>query len=70
MRLQNAEVDFTGQTLFVGIDIGQKSWKVCVILGDRDLGVTSHDPDGAIVGKNLHSHFPGANYSCAYEAGY
>jgi transposase len=69
MRMQNAEVDFNGQTVYVGIDVGKKSWKVCVIIYDREHKVFSQDPSGSVLGIYLRSHFPGAQYSCVYEAG-
>lgn len=70
MRAQNAEVEFNGQTVYVGIDVGKKSWKVCVIVGDREQRVFSQDPSGAVLGKYLRSNFPGADFLCVYEAGY
>lgn len=70
MQVQDVEVTFVGQTVYVGIDVGKKSWKVCVIVGDRVSRVTSQDPDGAGVARYLRANFPGARYSCVYEAGY
>jgi transposase len=70
MRLQNAELEFAGQTVFVGIDVGLKSWKVCVIVGDREHRTFSQDPEGKIVSAYVRRLWPGARYRCAYEAGY
>jgi len=33
---KNTRIDFTGQEIYVGLDTGKKSWKVC-ILTDADL---------------------------------
>jgi len=70
MRMQNAELDFTGQTVHVGIDVGKKSWKVCVVVGDREHRTFSQDPDGAMLAAYVKRMFPKARYRCVYEAGY
>lgn len=70
MRLQHVELNFTGQTVFVGIDVGKKSWKVCVLVGDREHRTFSQNPDGAALAAYVRRLFPGARYRCVYEAGY
>lgn len=70
MWAQDAELDFTGQTVYVGIDVGKKSWKVCVVVGDRQHRVFSQNPDGHVLAAYLRRMFPHARYRCVYEAGY
>jgi transposase len=62
--------DFTGQHVFVGLDVAQRSWKVNVLLGELFHKRFSQQPDCAALAHYLRRNFPGAEYHCVYEAGY
>jgi len=38
------KVDFTGQHIYVGMDIGKKSWKVCILTEELEHGLMSQPP--------------------------
>ena len=63
-------VDFTGQHIYVGMDIGKKSWKVCIMTEELEHGLMSQPPRVDVLVNYLRRTFPGATYHCAYEAGY
>jgi len=67
--MQSTKLDFTGQSIFVGLDVHKKSWKVAIY---HDYGLFkrfSQDPDPVILAKYLHRTFPGGTYQLVYEAG-
>lgn len=61
---------FAGQTIYVGIDVHKKSWTV-TILGENQTHKTfSQNPDSQLLARYLKKHFPGAQYTAVYEAGF
>ena len=30
---KNKQLDFSGKTIYVGLDVHRKDWKVCILLG-------------------------------------
>ena len=64
------KVDFTGQDIYVGMDIGKKSWKVCILTQELEHGLISQPPRTEVLVHYLRKNFPGAKYHCTYEAGY
>jgi transposase len=64
------KVDFTGQHIYVGMDIGKKSWKVCMLTEELEHGLISQPPRVEVLVNYLRRSFPGAKYHCTYEAGY
>jgi transposase len=71
MESQGRILDFSGQQIFVGIDVHRKSWRVSVIVGDmhqKTIHLSPPDPQALI--SFLHRFFPGGTYMCAYEAGF
>ena len=70
MRQQYTKVQFSGQHVYVGIDIARRSWKVCVYLGQAYHKNFSQPPDPQALAEYLRRHFPGAVYHTVYEAGY
>ena len=61
-------MDYSGKTIFVGIDIHQKDWQVAtqcegLTLGNHRMSASSQ---GLI--NYLNKHYPGALFSCAYES--
>lgn len=63
-------VDFSEMSLFVGIDVHKKSWKVTVRTADRFLQTFSTTPDPQALLAHLTNNYPGATVECVYEAGF
>lgn len=60
-------IDFSGKTLYTGIDIHQKDWQVATVhdqvcLGNHRMGANSEKLIG-----HLRSRYPGATIKCVYE---
>ena len=70
IQQQNIRLDFTGQDIYVGLDTGKKSWKVCILTKDFEHKTFSKPPEPKVLVGYLRKHFPGAKYQCVYEAGY
>ena len=70
MQTQSNKIDFTGQQIFVGIDVHLKSWKVTVLTEKLPFKTFSQDPRPELLHQYLVRNFPGANYFSAYEAGF
>jgi len=60
------KVQFTGQQVYVGIDVAKKSWKVCTYLGDVVHKRFAQPPDSKDLVDYLHRNFPGAIYLSDY----
>jgi transposase len=61
-------IDFTGKTIYVGIDVHQKDYQVAKLHDSICLGnhrMAAND-DGLI--EHLRSHYPGADFKCVYES--
>ncbi len=67
---KNTRIDFTGQDIYVGLDTGKKSWKVCILTEELEHKTFSQPPQPGLLVSYLRKHFPGAKYQCVYEAGY
>jgi transposase len=64
-------LDFSGQDVFVGLDVSRKSWKVCILVGtDQPHRTFTQPPDPDSLVQYLHRNFPHAKYHCVYEAGF
>jgi transposase len=70
MQAKGTTINFKGQNVFAGIDIHLKSWKVTIMLEDREHKTFSQDPSAEILSNYLKKNFPGASYYSAYEAGF
>ena len=70
METQHKSLDFSGQNIFIGIDVHKKRWKVSILVEELEHKTFSQDPDPNILVKYLHQHFPGATYYSAYESGF
>jgi transposase len=70
IQQQNSKLDFTGQEIYVGLDTGKKSWKVCILTKEFEHKTFSQPPKPEALVSYLRKHFPGARYLCVYEAGY
>lgn len=57
-------------TAFVGIDVHDKSWKVCLLSDAGYRKEFSCEPETEILLKTLRNFLPNFNFECAYEAGF
>ena len=67
--MKNSQLDFTGQTLYIGIDVHKKSWQVTILLNGMKVKVFSMNPNPKELNNYLTNHYPNANYHSVYEAG-
>lgn len=73
MNKQDKQLDFTGQKVFVGMDVHKQSWKVATCteyLNPTKWPVTVRKPFVVNLKKYLDKHFRGADFVCSYEAGF
>ncbi|HYQ55695.1 MAG TPA: IS110 family transposase [Draconibacterium sp.] len=64
------KIDFTGQILYVGLDVHKNSWHVTVLSENICLKSFSQPPSPLKLFTFLNENFPGASYRSAYEAGF
>jgi len=69
-RQDKQKVDYSGQTLYVGLDEHLKSLKVAIYSRDTFLKSFSQDKDGSGLIDHLRDHYPGADFKSVYEAGF
>jgi len=67
---KNNKLDFTGQDIFVGIDLHKQNWSVCILTKESEHKVFTMNPEPSQLINYLNRNFPNANYISAYEAGY
>lgn len=60
--------DFSGKTLFVGIDIHKKSWQVAVFFHGLILSNVRIEGSADKLMAYFQKHYPGAEFSCVYES--
>lgn len=63
-------VDFTGQPIYIGLDVHKKSWTVSIFMEHLEHKTFTQPPAVATLVSYLHRHFPGAQYAAVYEAGF
>jgi transposase len=64
------KLDFTGQDIYIGLDIHKKNWTVSIFTENFEHKTFSQNPDPYLLARYVKHHFPGANYHSVYEAGY
>lgn len=64
----NNIVDFTGKTLYVGIDVHQKDWQVATVHDGVCLGNHRMNADSNKLIEHLRGRYPGATLKCVYES--
>lgn len=70
IQQQRTKLDCTGQIIFVGIDVGKRAWTVSIWTIAGEHKTFTQQPLVHLLVRYLQTHFPGATYRCAYEAGY
>lgn len=61
-------IDFTGKTLYVGIDVHQKDWQVATVHEELCLGNHRMSADNRKLIEHLQRRYPGASIKCVYES--
>lgn len=64
------KVDFTGQNIYVGMDVHLKSWSVAIVYERRFIRRFSQPPSVEALSTTLNRDYPGACFYVAYEAGF
>jgi len=67
---KNKQLDFSGRTIYVGMDVHRKDWKICILFEGRVYKEFCQPPRPEVLIKYLKKHFPGATYKSVYEAGF
>lgn len=67
---QVRQLDFSGQNIFVGVDVHKNSWKVCIQSEQMELRTFSQQPSVRTLSNHLKQNYPSANYRVVYEAGF
>jgi transposase len=70
MQVQSKELSFKGQQVFIGLDVSKKNWKTCILVNQMEHKLFTQPPHSRDLVQYLHRNFPGAEYRCAYEAGF
>jgi transposase len=70
MLNKSSNLDFTGEDIYVGIDVHKKSWNITIQTNETSCKTFSQDPNVKCLSQHLKKTYPNANYYCAYEAGF
>jgi transposase len=70
MQTQRKELNFEGQSVFVGLDVHLKSWTVSIFTEKLHHKTFSQPPKADILSDYLKLNFPNASYFSTYEAGF
>ena len=70
MQEKISEKTFEGQSIYIGIDVHKKDWKVTIMTSEITYKTFSAVPKAEKLGAYLKNTFPGATYYSAYEAGF
>jgi transposase len=62
------KIDFSGKTIFVGIDVHQKDWQVAIICDGLVLGNHRMSGKAENVIEHLNKRYSGATFKCVYES--
>lgn len=64
------KLDFTNQTICMGIDVHKKSWTITIMFQRMLLKTFTMNPEPKELLRYLHKNYPGAKYKSVYEAGF
>jgi transposase len=67
---QVKQLDFTGITIFCGVDVHKKNWRVNIQDSEFELEDFSQDADVVLLHKHINRKYPGATVKVCYEAGF
>lgn len=63
-------LDFTGETIYIGLDAHKTNWKVNSRMGNQELCCFSQDPNAELLRNHFRRYYPGAKLKVVYEAGF
>ena len=71
MNSKNTTLDFSGQPIYIGLDVHKKSWKatICTAHSVQRAFIIENPFVNNLV-KHLHCRFANGDYYCVYEAGF
>ena len=67
---QVKQLDFSGTTIYCGVDVHKKNWRVNIQDSEFELEDFSQDASAALLHKHLNRKYPGAKFKVCYEAGF
>ncbi len=62
--------DFSGKSIYVGMDVHLKSWDISLFFDNQHVRSFHQPPDPSRLTGTLKRDYPNATYLCAYEAGF
>ncbi len=65
-----SKLDFTGQQIYIGMDVHKKSWSISIYTDQFEHKTFSQPPEVGVLVNYLKRNFPGAAYKSVYEAGF
>src|SRR5664279_5735110 len=65
-----SRLDFTGQQIYVGMDVHKKSWSISIFTDQFEHKTFSQPPEVGVLVNYLKRNFPCAAYKSVYEAGF
>lgn len=68
--VKSNRLDFTGQPIYIGMDVHKKSWTVSIQSASCEHKTFTQPPEVEILVNYLRRNFPGASYHSVYEAGF
>ena len=68
--MQRNKISFTGQRIFVGIDVHKRKWSVATITESGFQRVHTQNASPQELIDFLHRHYPDGDYLAVYEAGF
>lgn len=70
VRQSTEKLDFSGDSIYVGIDVHKKQWNVFIMSDHKEHKGFVQPPEPASLANYLRENFPGATYYSTYEAGF
>ena len=67
---QVKKLDFSGTTIYCGVDVHKKSWRVNIADSEFELEDFTQNPDAVLLHKHINRKYPGATVKVCYEAGF
>lgn len=64
------QLDFTGSTIYCGLDVHKVNWRVHLRDDETELKNFTQPADASLLLKHLQKNYPGATYKAGYEAGF
>lgn len=69
-QLKLRKIDFTGNNIYIGIDVHLKKWYATIMTKEFELATKAFEPDVEKFKSYLDRNYPNAKVEVAYEAGY